>query len=192
MASCEEGHDEPSMPVTITDKRGQNKMPTAQELLDSDSSNSALAEQIADEQQRLAEWEAMSDEEKQAVLAQQAAEQEGVPFAGGGMQAPPNEDAGKKQVLCMFTIVVHNDGTAVASDDIDLSKFDPQFPVDANKIYRAVCEIKKDIESTAAGTATLMAMNAHAQHMQQEMQARALAQQLEKRGAPTPPRRGRH
>jgi hypothetical protein len=186
--------DEPEeMPVTITDKRGQKKdetvaMPTAQELLDSGSENPALAAQLAEEQERLARWEAMTDEEKQAELARQAAEVEGVPFQGGGMQAPPDEHAGKKQVLTMFTIVVHNDGTALASDDTDLSKFEPQFPVDANMIYRAVCEIKKDIESTAAGTATLMAMNAHAQHMQQEMQARALAEQLGQRGHQVPHR----
>ena len=190
MATCEEGHDE-AMPVTITDKRGQAKpMPTAQELLDSDPPGepSEFERQLADEKERLAAWEAMTDDERQAVLAQQAAEMDGVPFQGAGMQAPPDEHAGKKQVLTMFTIVVHRDGTAVASDDIDLSKFEPEFPVDANMIYRAVCEIKKDIESTAAASATMQFMNTHAAMIQQQQQAKALADRL---GMPTggkPPR----
>lgn len=185
--------EQEQLPVTITDKRGQKKdepLPTAQELLDSDSSNPELAEQLEAERQRLAEWEAMTDEQRQELLAQQAEGVEGVPFVGGGMQAPPNEEAGKKQVLTMFTIVVHNDGTAVASDDYELDKFDPQFPVDANMIYRAVCEIKKDIESTAAATATLQFMNTHAAMVAQQQQAAALAKSLELRGH-KPPKRGR-
>lgn len=187
--------EEQETPVTIIDKRGQQKadepvMPTAQELLDSDSSNAALADQMEAERQRLAEWEAMSEEEKQELLARQAAEVQGVPFVGGGMQAPPNEEAGKKQVLTMFTIVVHRDGTAVASDDLDLSKFEPEFTVDANMIYRAVCEIKKDIESTAAATATLQFMNTHAAMVAQQQQAQALADAVGRRGHQVP-RRGR-
>ena len=186
-----EDQEQEQLPVTITDKRGQAKpMPTAQELLDSDSSNPALAEQLAEEQERLAAWEAMTDEERQAVLAEQAAGVEGVPFQGGGMQAPPDEHAGKKQVLSMFTIVIHNDGTALASDDLDLSKFEGQFPIDANMIYRAVCEIKKDIESTAAAVATLQMMNTHAAMAAQQQQAAALAQSLQMRGH-QPPKRGR-
>lgn len=192
MATCEEGdYDEP-MPVTVTDKRGQNKMPTAEELLDSDSSNAALAQQLAEEAERLAQWEAMTDEVKQAVLAQQAAEQEGVPFQGGGMQAPPSEDAGKKQVLTMFTIVVHRDGTAVATDNMDTSMFEAEYAVDANMMYRAVCEIKKDLESTDAAKMVLMFMNQQMAVMQQQAQASALAGQLRDRGVTTPPRGRRH
>lgn len=192
------GNEPEETPVVVTDKRGQKKddtvgMPTAEELLADDStpSNPALAAQLAEERERLAAWEAMTDEERQAVLAQQAAEEQGSPFAGGGMQTPPDEHAGKKAVLTMFTIVVHRDGTAVASDNTDLSMFEPEFPVTSESIYRAICEIKKDIESTAAGTATVMAMHSYAAHAQQEAQARGLAEQLGKRGVATPPRRGR-
>lgn len=174
--------DCPTRRVVVTDKRG-GKDRTAEEIAE----QTEFVKQLAAEEKRLAEWDAMSDEQKQAILAQQAAEQESVPFQGAGMQAPPSEDAGKKSVLAMFTIVIHRDGTAVASDDYDLlSKFEPEFPVDADKIYRAVCEIKKDIESTSAATTTLMMMNQHAQHMQQQAQANALAAQLSQRGQQTP------
>lgn len=187
--------DEPSEQEEprVTDKRGQKKdepkpeMPTAEELL-ADDNPSTFEQQAAEEAARQAEWDAMSEEEKQEVLARQAAEAEGVPFQGGGMQAPPNEHAGKKQVLTMFTIVVHNDGTALASDTFDLSMFEPQFPPDHSNMYRAICEIKKDLESTAAAIATVQLMNTQMQMMQQRAQAEALAGQLGRRGVRPPGR----
>jgi hypothetical protein len=188
--------EQQEMPVTITDKRGQKKdMPTAEELLadnDPPGDPTEFERQLAEEKERLAAWEAMTDEERQEVLAQQANDINAVPFQGGGMQAPPDEHAGKKQVLTMFTVVVHNDGTAVASDDLDLSKFEAQFPVDGNMIYRALCEIKKDIESTDAATMVLQFMNTHAAMVAQQQQAQALAQGLQMRGQQPPPRGRRH
>ena len=184
--------EQPETPVTITDKRQRgmgksNDLPTAEELL-ADEQPGTFEQQAREEAERQARWDAMTDDEKQAELARQAAEVDGVPFTGAGMQAPPDEHAGKKRVLSMFVIVVHPDGTAVATDNMDTSMFEPEFPPDGGIIYRSVCEIKKDIESTDAATHTLRFMNQHAAMAMQQAQTEALAGQLGRRG--TGPRRG--
>ena len=167
----------------ITDKRKVNKkqepLPTAEELLEQTGGPSAFEQQQAEQ----ANWDNLSDDEKQAILAQQAAAEEGLPFAGGGIQT---EGETKKEVLTVFAIVVDLDGTATA---MPLSVFEKmqdsitfERDADARIMYRSCSEILLDIQMADTAHMTLQMFKTVGDQMAAHQRAQALAQQLDKRG----------
>lgn len=191
----------PATKVTITDKRGKKKdmdafnegasegrapLPTAQELLDMDGqedgedSKTEFEKQRLEEERRVAAWEAMTDEEKQAVLAKQAAESEQIPYGGGGVQ---NEGEMKKSVMTAFIVVVDLNGSALATDNLDiLDSLDIERSATPDDMYRSLAEIQKDILAQATAMHTVMLMSQQAQQMQSQARAQQLAGQVQQRG----------
>ena len=171
-------------PVTITDKRGKAKpveqgvKQTPEEIEEANE----FQRQQTEEQARLAEWEGMSDEEKQEILARQAAANEGIPYAGAGVQ---NEGAQKKAIMAAFVVVIDVDGTSLATDNLDTSGYDIQRPVTPPMMYRACAEIMKDVQSGETALHVLRMMAQQGQAMQQQQHAAQLQAQLAKRGIRT-------
>ena len=174
-------------PPRITDKRKVNKkepLPSAEQLLEQgDAEQSEFQRQAEEERARLAAWEDLTEDEKQAILAQQAAEEGGLPFAGGGIQT---EGETKKEVLTVFAIVVDLDGTATA---MPIALFDKQREeltwerdADARVMYRSCSEILLDIQAAETSHLTLQMFKTVGDQMAQQQRAQALAQGLQKRG----------
>lgn len=173
----------------ITDKRGQPKpvtdvhteqeiaeakMPTAEELLEQPSTFEQQAQQNDT-------WENLSDDEKQAILAQQAAELEGTPFAGGGIKV---EGETKREILAAFVIAIDLDGTATAMP-VELFEQTPveiQRDVTPRMMYRSCAEVMMDIEGAETAHLTLQMFKTVGDHMAQAQRAQALNQQLASRG----------
>lgn len=194
-----EHENQEQYPTRITDKRRVNKkksevdpplheadreMPSAEQLLEQgDAEQSEFERQAEEERARLAAWEDLSEDEKQAILAQQAAEEGGLPFAGGGIQT---DGATKKEVLTAFAIVVDLDGTATA---MPMALFDKQRDeltwdrdADARVMYRSAAEIMLDIQAADTAHLTLQMFKTVGDHMAAQQRATALAQGLSKRG----------
>lgn len=194
----------------ITDKRKKPKadpapgMPTAEELLattdgieynrqhdvhhaaeeerkDAETEFERQQREAEEDARRAAEFEALSDEEKEALLAQQAAEAEGVPFAGGGIKT---DGETKKEIRTVFVVMVDLDGTAYAMpyEMFEADKHIVQQEPSGRQIYRSCAELMLDIETTETASATLRMMDAVAQVRANQAQTQALQQQLAKRG----------
>lgn len=194
-----EQQDPEETPVRVTDKRKkakQQKMPTAQELLDKETPPPATDGVVVEETEsefarqqreaeedarRAAEFEAMSPEEQQALLAQQAAEAEGVPFAGGGIKT---EGENKKEILGAFVIAIDLDGTSYACpwDGFVADDFVMQREVTPRMMYRSCAEVMMDIEATETSHMTLQMFKTVGDLMAQQQRSQALSQQLQKRG----------
>lgn len=185
--------DPEQYPTRVVDKRGQNQkkepLPTAEELLEQgDAEQSEFERQKAEEEAeraRLAAWEELSEDERQAILAQQAAEMEAAPFAGGGLQV---EGETKKEVLTAFAIVVDLDGTATAMpmrlyEEQTRDNITYERDADPRVMYRSCSEILLDIQVTESAHTTLQFFRTVGDHMAAQQRAQALAQQLDKRGA---------
>lgn len=190
----EHTHEEHEYPTRVTDKRGLNKkkdapkaaaeqdpLPTAEELLEQTGGPSEF-EQQAEEN---ANWDNLTDEEKQEILARQAAAEEGgLPFAGGGLQT---DGETKKEVLTVFAIIIDLDGTATA---MPMRIYDEQvrdnitFEVDATsrQMYRSCAEIMMDIEAAETSHLTLQMMKTVGEQAAAAQRAAALQQQLAQRG----------
>lgn len=175
----------------VTDKRGKQKpLPTAQELLDQDAAGlreateqSEFQRQAEEERARLAAWEDLTEDEKQAILAQHAAEEGGLPFAGGGIQT---DGVTKREVLTTFAIVVELDGTATV---MPMSLFDEkradlvwERDADARVMYRSAAEIMLDIQAAETSHLTLQMFKTVGDKMAAQQRGAALAQGLAKRG----------
>ena len=174
---------EPEEPAVVyTDRRkitaeGEVKFPTAQELMEA-----------------TANAPEMTEEEKQELLARQAAEYEGVPYEGGGINAPVQQEVPNYRTA--FTVVIGQDGVpsivhAVApekfGDDEEGNRVElgPAFTYDRDPVNRdiwlACTEIAGDINraETAMVTANALAQQAAAGMMRQQAQ---MAQAMQSRG----------
>ena len=144
--------------IVRTDKRkitreGEVRFPTAQELLDTTNE--------------------MSDEDKQTLLAKQAAEYEGVPYEGGGINAPVEPNVPNYRTA--FTVLVSEMGVpSIVEVEVPLKEVDgqpteePVFTYDRGPnnrdIWLACTEIAGDINraETAMVTANALAQQATA------------------------------
>lgn len=186
-------------PTRVTDKRGKGKkpeMPTAQELLDATNTTEAginepesefdrQKREAEEDARRAAEFDAMSPEEQQALLAQQAAEEQGTPFAGGGIKT---EGETKKEILAAFVVAIDLDGTAYASPlaAFDEDAFIIQREVTPRMMYRSCSEIMLDIQSAETSHQTLQMFKTVGDLMASQQRQQAMTQQLQKRGVRVP------
>lgn len=186
-------------PTRVTDKRGKGKkpkpeMPTAQELLDHTEAGEPSPEEseferqqreAAEDARRAAEFDALSPEEQQALLAQQAAEEQGTPFAGGGIKT---EGETKKEILAAFVVAIDLDGTAYASPlaAFDEDAFIIQREVTPRMMYRSCSEIMLDIASAETSHQTLQMFKTVGDLMASQQRQQAMTQQLQKRGVRVP------
>lgn len=175
-------------PTKVTDKRGSKKpgkeMPTAQELLDQDQGETEFERQkreAEEDARRAAEFAAMSPEDREALLAQQAAEAGSVPFAGGGIQT---DSEVKHEVLSVFVIVIDLDGTANAMpvEAFDPAAFEVQRDVTPRMMYRACSEIMMDVQVAETSHTTLQMFKTVGDMVSAQQRQQALAQQLHQRG----------
>lgn len=186
-------------PTRVTDKRGKVKkrpkpeMPTAQELLDQKPDVVGDAQSEFERQQReaeidaqrAAEFEAMSPEDQQALLARQAAEAGTTPYAGGGIQT---DSLVKHEALSAFVIVIELDGTANA---MPLAAFDPeqvdlQRDITSRMMYRSCAEIMMDIETVEAAHTTVQMLKTVGELAASQQRQQAMTAQLQKRGMRAP------
>src|SRR5256885_3605905 len=198
----EQTPEQEETPTRVTDKRGLKKqptkpeqpLPTAEELLAdtpvvTDESEFVRQQREAEEDaRRAAEWESLSDDEKQAVLAQQAAEAESSPYAGGGIQT---DGETKKELLSVFVIEIDLDGTATAKPIhmYDPDKVEVQREVDPRMMYRSCAEIMLDIDAAETAHLTIQMMQHVGAQAAAAQRAQALEASLQQRGMTS--RRGR-
>lgn len=107
----------------------------------------------------------LSDEDQQ-LLEQQAADYQ-----------PPKTE-GPQSVMAMFLVVVHNDGTSLATNDLDVTKYTPQIEPTSGVMYRACAEIMKDILVTDTAVTTVQFVNRQAQMAMQQAQAQQIQQRM--------------
>lgn len=153
---------DPEEPAIVrTDKRkitadGQVRFPTAQQLLDETNTQ-----------------DAMTDEEKESLLARQAAEYEGVPYEGGGIEAPVEPNVPNYRTA--FTVLISEMGVpSIVQVEVPHKEVDgepteePVFTYDRDPnnrdIWLACTEIAGDINraETAMVTANALAQQATA------------------------------
>jgi hypothetical protein len=194
--------DQPQDGVRVTDKRGKAKakdeeMPTAQQLLDeppADNRDPAETEfdrqrrEAEEDARRAAEFEALPEEEKQRILAEQAKDVSGIPYQGAGVQN--EEDADVKEIMSAFAIVIDLDGTATAMplDIYNKNKWRQQRDINPRMMYRASAEIMMDVQAAETGNLTVQIMNVVGQQMAEQQRAAAIQQQLAQRGMKPPGR----
>lgn len=186
-------------PTRVTDKRGQKKppdatpdqeMPSAEQLLEQTGGPTILGDdEFARQAEQNANWDNLTDDEKQAILAQQAAELDGtIPFTGGGLQT---EGETKKELLAVFVIEIDLDGTATAKPfrqfEPDKEGFEPdkvtvQRDVTARMMYRSCAEIMLDVEAAETSHLTLQMMQHVGAQAAAVQRAKALEQSLSQRG----------
>lgn len=192
----EQEHQEQETPTRVTDKRGQKKeqppLPTAEELLASTSERTIpMAEETEfarqqreaeEDARRAAEFDALPEEEKQRILAQQAAEAEGgLPFAGGGIQT---DGESVRELLTVFVVEIDLDGTATAKpmEMFEPTKVTYEHTVTPRMMYRSCAEIMLDIEAAETSHLTLHMMRTVGEQAAAAQRAQMLEKQLAQRG----------
>lgn len=191
-------------PTRVTDKRGKKKqqaMLSADELLEMSGPGPTTPQDVTEtpgeteferqqreaeeDARRAAEFEAMSPEEQQAMLAQQAAEAEGVPFAGGGIQT---DGKTRKEILGAFVIAIDLDGTAYACpwEGFEADDFVMQREVTPRMMYRSCAEVMMDIESTETSHMTLQMFKTVGDLMSAQQRQQAMERQFAQRGMKPP------
>jgi len=187
--------DPQETPTRVTDKRGANKkpaaqMPTAQELLDQETPPPVTEgetefqrqqREAEEDARRAAEFEAMSPEEQQEMLARQAAEAEGIPYEGGGVQT---DGEARKELLTAFVIAVDLDGTAHAMpwELFEIDKVTLQRDVTPRIMYRSCAEIMMDVQVAETSHTTLQMFKTVGDQMAAAQRGQMLAQQVQQRG----------